>query len=123
METDIEGEMSKEPIIGINRIFVGYDGQEVCPRNVEDLATKGTTDDKYRDLIKFVEGEQNWREASDDIKSYQQLINDIGVETFGMAKLLIYTGCKVIPPHNSRRDLLIIRSTHKSGDDFENYQK
>ena len=59
METEEEGEMSEEPIIGINRIFIGDDGQEVCPGNVEDLGTKGTTEEKYRDLIKFIEGEQN----------------------------------------------------------------
>ena len=57
------------------------------------------------------------RGGESDINSYKQLIKDIRIDTFAEAKLLIYKGCKVIPPPSLRRErLLTIRATQKSSD-------
>ena len=99
----------------VNRVFIGNNGEEIVPNNVQELANKGQSDNRYNSLIEFIEGEQNWEGVEDNIKSYQQAADEIRVEKFGNAKLLVYEGKRIIPPHDSRRELLIaVHRTHKS---------
>ena len=107
--------MEGEATTQVNRVFIGNNGEEVVPNNVQELANKGQSDARYNSLIEFIEGEQNWEGVEEDIKSYQQAADEIRVERFGNAKLLVYQGKKIIPPHDSRRELLIaVHSTNKS---------
>ena len=56
---------------------------------MEDLAIQGDSDDRYRELIKFVEGEQDWKTAPPHVSAYKSNISEIGVERIGRCKLLI----------------------------------
>ena len=49
------GEEFDIPNVSINRVYISG-GEEVYPSNVEDLAEKGISDDRYQELIRFVEG-------------------------------------------------------------------
>ena len=69
----------EESATQVNRIFIGDYGEEIIPRDIQEPAKKGLNDERYRSLVQFVEGEKNLKEASDGIKSYQQLIDKISV--------------------------------------------
>ena len=68
---------------------MGTDGEEVIPKDVDNLAMKGMEDKDYQELIKFFEGERNWEEASGDVLAYKNLKDMISVEQMGEGKMLI----------------------------------
>ena len=73
------------------------------PSNMEDLGEKGIKDEKYQELIRFVEGAQEWKTAPPHIVIYKSNISEIGVEKVGKHKLLVFMGKKIIPPYCSRK--------------------
>ena len=88
-ENEEEGEDSERgTATQVNRVFIGKNGEEIVPNNIQDMANKGQSDDRYKSLIEFIEGEQNWETAEGDIQSYKQAADEISVEKFGC---LLYT--------------------------------
>ena len=88
---DIQEEVEEEKVATVNvrRVFLGRDGEEIIPKDIEDLAAKGKEDKDYQELIRFFEGDRNWEEASGDVLAYKNLKDEISIEQMGEGKMLI----------------------------------
>ena len=89
MDIQEESEDVKVEIVNVKRVFLGTDGEEVIPKDVENLAKRGMEDKDYQELIRFFEGNRNWDEASGDVLAYKNLKDEISIEQMGEGKMLI----------------------------------
>ena len=99
-------EEQEEEVISINRVFLGQGGEEIIPHEVKDLARKGKSDEDYMHLVSFFEGTQDWGKVKGEITAYKDIADQVSIEEFDGAKLLIVDGVRIIPPHSCRKDLI-----------------
>ena len=56
-ESEGEGDDDGDEITTqISRVFIGKNGEEIVPNNIQDMANKGQNDKRYNRLIEFIEG-------------------------------------------------------------------
>ena len=50
---------------------MGDKGEEIVPRDAEDMAVEGLKDERYDGLVNFMEEEQDWNSAGKYFQAYK----------------------------------------------------